>query len=529
MSRSKDSIASFVSHSTPRYFQMSIDRIRDDLGLRFRDSTGSFVDRLLDWDSANPAAFIEWQRTIADERGNRLNEGTLRLRRAMYGKFLKFLYRRDVPLSVVTVRADDIEVFLTTLKGRAAADVSAGSPKPSASRNTSQRYVRLVSDVLDHLVALGLRESNPAANMLPAFNVRTPRRSGRKIVRDSSGSSFDKFLDWDSASPEAFNYWQRIVTDVRGNRQSERTLLQHDVMYVKFLKFLYGRDVQLSIMAVGAADIEAFLATLKGRAAVGASAGSPKPPASRSTSQRYVRLISDVLDHLVNLGVRESNPAADMLPAFNVRETWRSGRKLPECLDARQDVQLRARILSMPTYPWTSCRDRAMLAVYAGAGLSLFEGIHMRLANVDLGHATLVTPPTASGSRRPHMVPLAAWCVEPLATWTARQIEYGSDWKYLFPMSNGGGDPVPQDDPLAAHSVYLLIRSALDAVGFTGDDKGAAVLRNTYAMRNLAAGTSLSDLRSWMGLQTDCQFSRLAGSNRLWNMCETGFNATGQE
>jgi len=527
MSRPKDSMASFMSHSTPRSYQMSIDRIRDDLGLRFRDSTGSFVDRLLDWDSANLAAFTEWQRTIAEERGKRLNEGTLRLRRAMYGKFLKFLYRRDVPLSVVTVRADDIEVFLTTLKGRAAAGVSAGSPKPPSSRSTSQRYVRLISDVLDHLVSLGLRESNPAANMLSAFNVRTPRLSGRKLVQELFVSSVDRFVDWGSASPEAFNDWQRIVTDARGNRQSERTLLQHDAMYVRFLRFLYGRDVQLSIMTVGADDIEAFLATLKGRPAAGASAGSPKPAASRSTSQRYVRLISDVLDHLVNLGLRESNPAADMLPAFNVRETWQSGRKLPECLDARQDAQLRARILSMPTYPWTSCRDRAMLAVYAGAGLSLFEGIHMRVANVDLRHATLVTPPTASGSRRAHMVSLAAWCVEPLATWTARHIEYGSGWKYLFPASNGGGDPVPQDEPLAANGVYLLIRSVLDAVGFTGTVKGAAVLRNTYAIRNLAGGTSLSDLRSWMGLQTDYQLSRLAGLSRLWSMRETGFNATG--
>lgn len=182
-----------------------------------------------------------------------------------------------------------------------------------------------------------------------------------------------------------------------------------------------------------------------------------------------------------------------------------------------QDARLREKILSMPTNTWTGCRNRAMLALFAGAGLTLFEGIHIELENVDLTTERLVTPGTASGSRRAHVVPLARWCVEPLTTWIRCLEERGGEWRYLFPSSAGGGDPVPSDEPLAENSVYSLISAALEAVGFNGQDKGASVLRNTYALRNLMAGTNQNDLRSWMGLETDYQLFRIARLRGLWS------------
>ncbi|MBA9846614.1 tyrosine-type recombinase/integrase [Ralstonia pickettii] len=319
----------------------------------------------------------------------------------------------------------------------------------------------------------------------------------------------DRTLNWDSASTAAFEQWQSELCNASGKALSDQTRKQRLAMYGKFLKFLYAREVPLSVLTVGSAEIELFLASLTN------SAGTGEP--NRSTSQRYVRLISDVIDQLVSLGLRDSNPSSELLKQFSERGSDRSADKLPECLDADQDARLREHILhQMPTDSWTACRNRAMLAVYAGAGLTLYEGIHMQLGDVDLVNGRLITPATPSGSRKSHDVPLAEWCVEPLADWTKFLRLRGGDWSYLFPSSTGGLNPAPTDEPLAENSVYLLISSALVTVGYAGADKGAAILRNTYALRNLVANTSQNDLRSWMGLETDYQLFRIARRRGLW-------------
>lgn len=315
-------------------------------------------------------------------------------------------------------------------------------------------------------------------------------------------------MNWDSASTAAFEQWQSGFTNANGKALSEQTRKQRLAMYGKFQKFLYAREVPLSVLVVGSAEIELFLASLT------SSAGAGEP--NRSTCQRYVRLISDVIDQLVSLGLRDSNPSSELLKQFSERGSDRSADKLPECLDAAQDARLRELILRMPTDSWTACRNRAMLALYAGAGLTLYEGIHMLLKDVDLANRRLVTPATPSGSRKAHDVPLAAWCVEPLANWIDCLQIRGGNWEYLFPSSIGGLNPDPTDEPLAENSVYSLISNALDTVGFAGADKGAAILRNTYALRNLVANTNQNDLRSWMGLETDYQLFRIARRRGLW-------------
>lgn len=320
----------------------------------------------------------------------------------------------------------------------------------------------------------------------------------------------DQTLNWDSASTAAFEQWQSELSTGKGKALSAQTRKQRLAMYGKFLKFLYAREVPLSVLTVGSAEIELFLASLT------SSAGTGEP--NRSTSQRYVRLISDVIDQLVSLGLRDSNPSSELLEQYSERGVDRSADKLPECLDEEQDGKLRTHILQMPTDTWTACRNRAMLALYAGAGLTLYEGIHMRLKDVNLDKARIVTPGTPSGSRKSHDVPLAEWCVKPLVDWTKCLRLRGGDWSYLFPSSTGGLHPEPTDEPLAENSVYLLISSALVTVGYAGADKGAAILRNTYALRNLVANTSQNDLRSWMGLETDYQLFRIARRRGLWGM-----------
>ncbi|ANJ76409.1 site-specific integrase [Ralstonia insidiosa] len=321
----------------------------------------------------------------------------------------------------------------------------------------------------------------------------------------------DQTLNWDSASTAAFEQWQSELCNANGKALSDQTRKQRLAMYGKFLKFLYAREVPLSVLTVGSAEIELFLASLTN------SAGTGEP--NRSTSQRYVRLISDVIDQLVSLGLRDSNPSSELLKQFSERGADRSADKLPECLDAEQDANLRRHILQMPTDTWTACRNRAMLALFAGAGLTLYEGIHMRLQDVHLAKGEkkrLVTPATPSGSRKVHDVPLAEWCVEPLADWIKCLHLRGDDWTFLFPSSTGGLNPDPIDEPLAENSVYSLISTALVAVGYAGADKGAAILRNTFALRNLVANTSQNDLRSWMGLETDYQLFRIARRRGLW-------------
>lgn len=328
-------------------------------------------------------------------------------------------------------------------------------------------------------------------------------------------------VNWDSVNPAAFVEWQGGLVDGNGKPFSAQTLKQRASMYGKFLKFLYGREVPVSVLSVGADEIQSFLSTLAGKREADDKNHKRKVAAERGTAQRYVRLINDVFEHLVILGLRETNPAAELLAEFSKRNRDRPDVKLPECLDAEQDARLRELILSMPTNTWTGCRNRAMLALFAGGGLTLFEGIHIELENLDLAKKRLTTPSTPSGSRLAHSVPLPEWCVEPLTTWLKCLEGRGSEWRYLFPSSAGGGDPVPTDEPLAENSVYSLISGALEEVGFGGQDRGAAVLRNTYALRNLVADTNQNDLLSWMGLKPDSlQLFRIARLRGLWSSGE---------
>ncbi|MGR5342343.1 hypothetical protein ACPV50_20805, partial [Vibrio astriarenae] len=58
-------------------------------------------DQTMNWDSASTAAFEQWQSGLTNANGKALSEQTRKQRLAMYGKFLKFLYAREVPLSVL--------------------------------------------------------------------------------------------------------------------------------------------------------------------------------------------------------------------------------------------------------------------------------------------------------------------------------------------------------------------------------------------------------------------------------------------
>jgi integrase/recombinase XerD len=234
-------------------------------------------------------------------------------------------------------------------------------------------------------------------------------------------------------------------------------------------------------------------------------------PMTADARWRYVRLLEDVFDHLMELGVREPafpNPArvvAMTVTDPRQRKTFLTRPELPtQTATPEAEERLWAAIGAMKgTQPWKVSRDQAIVTLMLGAGLKVAEimGVHRdRLSFTESGIFIEISPAVAAGGVRWHRTRISDELVgraQPLLrAWLEMREREALPGPYLFMGTRQG-------TPMTKATVYGVVRRVMREAGLKKDGEvkgearepgegvvhvGGRTLRNTFAVRELRAG-----------------------------------------
>jgi integrase/recombinase XerD len=218
----------------------------------------------------------------------------------------------------------------------------------------------------------------------------------------------------------------------------------------------------------GAEEIEGWLADLRARGQ------APSSIARRAAAARtFYR-------HLVALGLREDNPAAEIdLP--------RRRRRLPRSLSLSEVERLIG--AATGTTP-RSLRDRALIELLYGGGLRVGEAVALERGDVDL-EARLVRCVGKGDKER--VVPLGAQAVSALRRYLARGRPF-LDRRHrpeIFLNAQGGA--------LTRAGAFLIVRRLAAKAGLDPERVHPHLLRHSFATHLLEGGADLRSVQEMLG------------------------------
>ncbi|MGF6439611.1 hypothetical protein [Paraburkholderia youngii] len=140
---------------------------------------------------------------------------------------------------------------------------------------------------------------------------------------------------WLSEPSETYRLWQK--TDAVGADRkpfSARSRVQHAAMFDRFLRHIKGQSA--SIATFDAAHIESFFNEMDRRIAPGTS-----------TRLRYAKMLNHLCRHLVEIGLRSSNPVAELIAYDRCPRTSRDQSSLirPLTYDSRRGPHRQRRMI----------------------------------------------------------------------------------------------------------------------------------------------------------------------------------------
>jgi integrase/recombinase XerD len=199
-----------------------------------------------------------------------------------------------------------------------------------------------------------------------------------------------------------------------------------------------------------------------------------------STVARRIAAVRTLFRHLVLLGHREDNPAAELaLP--------RRTRKLPRTLSAGEAERLIE--AAAGTTPRT-LRDRALVELLYGAGLRVSEAVGLERTGIDLDDR-LVRCIGKGGKER--IVPIGRGAAEALRLYLARGRPF-LDTRHrpeLFLNARGG--------PLTRAGAFLIVRRLAEKAGLEPQRVHPHLLRHSFATHLLEGGADLRSVQEMLG------------------------------
>ncbi|WP_323122544.1 tyrosine-type recombinase/integrase [Burkholderia alba] len=285
----------------------------------------------------------------------------------------------------------------------------------------------------------------------------------------------DEATSWLTAPTDAFRDWQQ--TDAAGaNRRafSPRSIVQHEAMFERFMRHL--ATAQRSLATFGPDHLESFFADLDRRCKPGTT-----------TRLRYQKLLDRLGRHLVDVGVRKTNPAA----AYTLTLTWPEDEPVPVHLLEADDLRLQASIRAIDGLDDRALRNRAIVGLLLSTGITAQEIRQAAAVDLDLSPAWphLLVP--KRGPREARRVNVDAFAEPALARW--QNLSVAADSPLLFPSPRAGG-------PMTDEMLGRIVRDELLAIDVRLPDMSPRTLRNTFARRLLLAGRSNDDVMHLLGL-----------------------------
>lgn len=289
---------------------------------------------------------------------------------------------------------------------------------------------------------------------------------------------------WLSAPADAYRGWQETEAVGADRRPfSERSRVQHAAMFDRFLRHIHERHV--SVATFDAAHIESFFNSVDSRARPGTS-----------TRLRYAKMLSRLCRHLIDIGLRTSNPASE-LGAF---DRWPEDEPLPLFLDPASDERLQEWTSLSELDDSRTLRNRAIVAIFLGTGITAAELRQAQRCHVVIEGARPNVYVPKRGARDYRRITLPHFALVSLQRWT--DSHPSADDALLFPAPGRSG---------MINDVLLgtIVKEALERIGFVAPDMSPRILRNTFARRQLLGGRSNEDTSRMLGLVSQRTVTRL--------------------
>jgi site-specific recombinase XerD len=290
---------------------------------------------------------------------------------------------------------------------------------------------------------------------------------------------------WKQSPARAYAQWQQREALGADRRPfSARSIVQHRAMFERFHRYLAGRNVSLG--RFGSDHLESFFAEIS----QGFQPGT-------TTRLRYIKLIDRLCRHLIEIGVRHSNPAFELLQF----EAWPDSEPVPLFLPPEVDVRLQRWVKPSARDDALARRARAVVALLLATGITAAE---LRYAHVSALHTRGVRPffhVDARGSKDARTVGLDPFAIVTLGGWQTERMAQADGDLPLFPSE--------RTDVLPMRTLHRIVSNALQEIGFEAPDMSPRVLRNTYARRHLLRGRSNEDVSQMLGLASQRTAVRL--------------------
>ncbi|MCA7888564.1 site-specific integrase [Burkholderia contaminans] len=280
---------------------------------------------------------------------------------------------------------------------------------------------------------------------------------------------------WLSAPTEAYQQWQRTEAAGADRRAfSPRSIVQHEAMFERFMRHLAA--AQRSLATFGPDHLESFFADLDRRCKPGTT-----------TRLRYQKLLDRLGRHLVDVGVRKTNPAA----AYTLTQTWPEDEPVPVYLLEADDLRLQASIRAIDGLDDRALRNRAIVGLLLSTGITAQEIRQAAADDLDLSPARPHIQIPKRGSREARRINVDEFARPALTRW--RNDTATSTGELLFPSPRAGG-------PMTDEMLGRIVRDVLLALDIRVPDMSPRTLRNTYARRLLLAGRNNDDVMHSLGL-----------------------------
>lgn len=199
-----------------------------------------------------------------------------------------------------------------------------------------------------------------------------------------------------------------------------------------------------------------------------------------ATVARRISALRSLYRHLLLLGTRSDNPAAELAPP-------RRARKLPRTLSPGEAERLID--AAKGTTP-RALRDSAIVELLYGAGLRVSELVSLERSSVQLDER-LVRCVGKGGKER--VVPIGRRAVEALRRYLARGRPHLDRRRRpeLFLNAQGG--------PLTRAGVFLILRKVAAKAGLEPERVHPHLLRHSFATHLLEGGADLRSVQEMLG------------------------------
>ncbi|TDA49051.1 tyrosine-type recombinase/integrase [Burkholderia pyrrocinia] len=280
---------------------------------------------------------------------------------------------------------------------------------------------------------------------------------------------------WLSAPTDAYQQWQRTEAAGADRRAfSPRSIVQHEAMFERFMRHL--ATFQRTLATFGPDHLESFFADVDRRSKPGTT-----------TRLRYQKLLDRLGRHLVDVGVRKTNPAA----AYTLTQTWPEDEPVPGYLLEADDHRLQESVATLDGLDERAARNRAVVALLLSTGITAQEIRQAAADDLDLSPARPHILIPKRGPREARRINIEAFARPVLERWKIHMAtSFGA---LLFPSPRAGG-------PMTDEMLGRIVRDELLAVDIRVPDMSPRTLRNTYARRLLLAGRSNDDVMHSLGL-----------------------------